>query len=121
MPSRKVEEILRNFRARFQPESSTPIPMALRQESPDVIYLSLYEEDRAPLEMPTPMMGFEPGAGDMSQLGGNDPGAMLDELLGASMGSGVTPPPELMGEAPAGPPGASPEGMPDLDALLGMM
>ena len=122
MPSPKVEEILRNFRARFQPERATPIPMALRQESPDVVYLSLYEADKGPLSMPTPMMGFEMGSTDMGQMGGSDPGAMLDELLGASMGTGVTPPPEMMGEAPPGPPGVPGEGeMPDLDALLGMM
>jgi hypothetical protein len=118
MPSRKVQQILENFRARFQPESAEEIPISLRQESTDVVFLALLEEDKSPMNMPTPLMGFEVGASAMQAPGG-DPGMMLDELLGASMGSGATPPPELTGEAPVGPPGEP--GAADIEALLGMM
>ena len=116
MPNRKVEEILRNFRARFQPEGGPVIPMALRQESSDVVYMSLYEPKRD--TMPSPMLGFEPNSGDEMMPAG-DPGAMLDELLGASMGSGATPPPELLAEPGAGP--QAPQAAPDLASMLGMM
>ena len=128
MPSSKVQSILRNFKAHFQTEEGVHIPMSLRQESTDVVFISLLEEDKPPFEMPTQMAGFEPDA-PMMPVGQEDPMAMLDELLGASgqatgadpmaMPSGGLPvAPGEPGGAPAAPLGAAPT---DLASMLGMM
>lgn len=123
MPSSKIQSIIRTFKAHFQAEEGAYIPMALRQESSDVVFVSLLEEDKPPFEMPGPMMGYEMDAPVMP-MGQEDPMAMLDELLGASGGAegmqGLDLPPGTPPGAP-GEPGAMPEGQPDLAAMMGMM
>lgn len=128
MPSRKVQSILRAFKAHFQTEEGVHIPMSLRQESTDVVFISLLEEDKAPYEMPTRMAGYEPDA-PMMPVGQEDPMAMLDELLGASEPLGGPEPmpvaPTALPAAPVAPGGAPAEpqaaGQPDLASMLGMM
>ena len=115
MPSRKIEELLRNFRARFQPEDSPTIPMALRQESADIVFTALHEPSQS--LMPTGVMGFEPGAGEMMPAGEDASlDSLMDELMGG-MGAAEMPQDAMAGlpggmmppgapQAVAGPPGA---------------
>jgi hypothetical protein len=118
MPSSKVDSVIRAFKAKFQSEQGVYIPMALRQESTDVVFVSLLEEDRPPFEMPGPMAGYEPDGQVMPQ-GQGDPMMMLEELLGASMeGAEGGMPPMQPGPAPGDP--AEPQGQ-DLAAMMGMM
>jgi hypothetical protein len=123
MPSSTIDSVIRAFKAKFQAEQGAYIPMALRQESSDVVFVSLLEEDRPPFEMPGPMAGYEVDAPQMPM--GQDPEMMLEELLGASMegaeGGGPQMPMEALLGDPMAPGGGSEGGQPDLASMLGMM
>lgn len=121
--SSKVDAVFRAFKSRFQSEQGIHIPMALRQESSNVVFVSLLEEDKPPFEMPGLMSGFEMERPAMPAM--QDPEMMLEDLLGASMENAEPQMPPMPMEAPPGAPAApgapSAGGEPDLAAMLGMM
>ena len=128
MPNAKISEVIRAFKTKFQSDRGAYIPMALRQESTDVVFRSLLEEDKPSFEMPGAMTGYEVDAPPMPTGQGRDPEMMLEELLGASLdGVGAESPPMPMQALPGDPaapqpgPAAPAGGQPDLAAMLGMM
>lgn len=122
MSNPRIKSVIQAFRTHFQSEQVN-VPLALRQESPDVIFTSLLEDDARPVAPPLPALGM---GGGMDAMGGmpmgmEDPMPMAQELLSASVASAGPgpqpgPPPPAPG-AQAAPGGA----MPDIEALLGMM
>lgn len=125
--NQRVAALIDQFRSHFRSEAPERIPAALRQESSNVLFVALLEDDKPPGAQLTPMlgpgmgrMGMQQGAGmDMGMAGmeqmlgmGADPMGMgmggapmgLDDLLGGAGGmpGGMAPAPG----APVGPPGA---------------
>lgn len=132
MPSQKIKMVLRAFRSHFETQQEN-IPMALRQESPDIVYTALLEDDNAPGAGPMPPMDFDMSMMDMNSLGGADPQGMVRQLLGASQPADDDPmaaaqaaatAPPMPGAAPGAPPGpAAPQGGPgaELASILSGM
>lgn len=126
MPSQKVKDVLRAFRHHFQ-QDAVDIPLALRQESPDIVYLSLLD-DPDPVERMTPMLGFDPSGETMPMPRGGDPVAELQGLLGAAglptealdqaQPPGGAPVPSGAAPTPSAPPAEEPEAGPDISAML---
>lgn len=125
--NQRVAALIDQFRSHFRSEAPERIPAALRQESSNVLFVALLEDDKGPDTQLTPMLdpgmgrmgmeqGMDMGMGGLEQmLGmGADPMGMgagmggapmgLDDLLGGAggMSGGMTPAPG----APVGPPGA---------------
>lgn len=134
MPNQKVKSVLKQFRARFQSDEAD-LPLSLRQESNEIIFRALLEDDESPMPPPTPMLGFSPESGDMGGMGGGSQQDMVQELLNASTPSNVLGPEQMAEEAPPPMPAGAPQGAPapqqaapgpqgganPLEDLLGMM
>jgi len=123
MPSKNVKNVLKVFRTRFRGEEAD-LPLSLRQESNEIIYTALLEDDESPMPPPTPMFGYSPEAGNVQGAAGPD---VVGELMRASMDAQPAPqpqaPPEPPGGAPApqqAPQGAPPGGNP-LEDLMGLL
>ena len=87
MARRVVSEIIDQFRARFQRQAGADVPLALRQDAPDVVFVSLLEEDKPPKPEDS-LLGLEGLSSLPPELpGGDGAGMTLDELLGASQPS----------------------------------
>lgn len=82
MASEKVREVLEAFRAHFMDAERARVPLALRQESPDVVFNSLLEEDKPHL----PTGGLLSSGLDPLEVPPEPPGApqSLDQLLAMS-------------------------------------
>jgi len=80
--SEKVREVLEAFRAHFMDAERARVPLALRQESPDVVFNSLLEEDKPHL----PTGGLLSSGLDPLEVPPELPGApqSLDQLLAMS-------------------------------------
>lgn len=110
MPSEKVKMVLRAFRANFETQQQD-IPLALREESPDIVFRSLLEDDEGPGAGPMPMMNFDAGLTTTDMLGGMNPQQTVRDLLGAAQPMDQDPmaaaAQAAVGQAgaPAGPPG----------------
>lgn len=128
MPSRKVQQLIDVFRNHFQEESGGTPPLALRQESTDVVFTALLEDDAPLTAGPSPLFIEEPmpGADPLGDLGAHfgpamagalgsqeGAGADLAAMLGMGGMEGAADPQAAAGAAPA----AGPEM--DLEALLG--
>lgn len=109
MASEKVREVLEAFRAHFMNAERARVPLALRQESPDVVFNSLLEEDKPHL----PTGGLLSTGLDPLEVPPEPPGApqSLDQLLAMSV-----PEEGLTGPQPPAP-GLTPD---DLIADLGV-
>lgn len=108
MPSQKIKMVLRAFRSHFETQQEN-IPMALRQESPDIVYTALLEDDSGPGAGPMPPMDFDASMMDMGSLGGEDPQGMVQQLLAASQPDQSDPMGAAQAAAAAPPlPGAAP-------------
>lgn len=126
MPSRKVQQLIDVFRNHFQEEAGGTPPLALRQESTDVVFTALLEDDAPLTPGPSPLFIEEsmPGADPLGDLGAHF-GPAMAAALGSPEGAGADLAAMLgMGgmEGAAGPqtaaePAAGPEM--DLEALLG--
>lgn len=130
MPSRKVKQLIDVFRNHFQEEAGGSPPLALRQESTDVVFVALLEDDAPVTPGPSPLIIEEPSLGGdplgelgahfgpaMAQaLGAQDgAGGDLAAMLGLDPAAGAAGPQAASGEAQEG-------GMPSgLDELLGGM
>ena len=130
MPSRKVQQLIDVFRNHFQEESGGTPPLALRQESTDVVFTALLEDDAPLTAGPSPLFIEEamPGADPLGDLGAHFGPAMAQALgsqegagadLAAMLGMGGMEPAAGAQEQPQAAPGAAPEA--DLSALLGGM
>ena len=119
MSNPRIKSVIKAFKTHFQSEQMD-VPLALRQESPDVIFTSLLEEDVSPVAPPMPALGM---GGDMMgmPMGGEDPMAMAQGLMSASVESTRPAPLGLPPEAAPAPPAAPGGAQPDIEALLGMM
>lgn len=98
MARRVVNEIIDQFRQRFQRNLDAQVPLALRQDAPDVVFSALLEDDK-PVNPEDSLLGAE-GLSELPQPlpGGMDTGMTIDDLLGASGGplgapSPLAPPP----------------------------
>ena len=111
-----VNQIIDEFRQRFQKDLNADVPLALRQEAPDVVFSALLEEDK-PVNPEDALLGAE----GLSELPPPLPGPSraentLDELLGLSQAPLEAPALDPMmgmgmpGEAPTAP--ASPLPLP---------
>lgn len=136
MPSKVTKDIIRQFKLHFQ-NAEVRIPLALRQESPDIVFHSLIEDDAGPMENPGPMIGYEPmGDMGMAESGGD----LASSLLGAATGQEASPgmpmapmplsAPQETQAAPQRPQGApqqaegqrqGPALPPDAEEILGML
>lgn len=92
MARQVVKDIIDQFRARFRGEVEAVVPLALRQEAPDVVFSALLEDDRRPEPEGGPL--FE-GAGLLEPPpplpGGGGADMTLDELLGAPQAPTAAP------------------------------
>lgn len=118
MPSKLAKDIMRQFKLHFQ-QAEVRIPLALRQESPDVVFHSLIENDDGPMESPGPMIGYEPmadarGFSDSFDAGIQDDSGLAGQLLEAagSPEGGATPPGMPMGVPQGAAPPQAPQGAP---------
>jgi len=111
--SEKVREVLEAFRAHFMNAERARVPLALRQESPDVVFNSLLEEDKPHL----PTGGLLSTGLDPLEVPPPPPGApqSLDQLLAMSVPEQGLADPGLTGPQPPAP-GLTPD---DLIADLG--
>jgi len=112
-----VNQIIDEFRQRFQKDLDADVPLALRQEAPDVVFSALLEEDK-PVNPEDALLGAE----GLSELppplaGPSRADVTLDELLGASQPALEAPTLDPMmgmgmGAAPAEAPMESPLPLP---------
>lgn len=117
------------------------MPLSMRQESTDIVFTALLEDDENPMAHIAPMAGYEPEGPGVAMQEKSTP-ELVDELMRASMDQTrpsqptvATPP---MGPREQGPQGApqqrqaAPQGAPqpqqgagpspaDLEALMGLM
>lgn len=129
MPSRKVKQLIDVFRSHFQEEAGGSPPLALRQESTDVVFVALLEDDAPVTPGPSPLIIEEPSLGGdpLGELGAHF-GPAMAQALGAQDGAGGDLAAMLGLEPSMGAPGApggpgAPEGdvqpPADLSELLG--
>lgn len=80
-----VLEIIEQFRSQFQGQVVAEVPLALRQEAPDVVFTALLEEDKPAQPLGGPLVG-DLGLSEVPPelSGGGGAQMTLDDLLGAS-------------------------------------
>lgn len=101
MPSDVVKQLIAQFRASFQGEAEFDLPISLRQESPDIVFKALLEDDENPMPPVTPLIGYDLGASDMPMdMSQSDFAGDLLETAGI--------PPEALGGLGAAPMGPDP-------------
>lgn len=98
MARRVVLDLIDQFRARFQREGAVEVPLALRQEAPDVVFTGLLEEDKPVMPEGGPLLSGLGLAETPAELppaldGGEGAGMTLDELIGLSGGPTEGPAP----------------------------
>lgn len=115
MASRKVKEIIRLFRAKFQGEEVN-VPVALRQESPDIVFSALQEERE---DAASPLDALMSGLGDPMQ---NTAGMPMDMQQGMGQMPGMQEQMMGMGDIPLNAQPSPTNSMsaqgPDIEALL---
>lgn len=118
MARKVVRDIIDEFRSRFQEQTQAEVPLALRQEAPDVVFSALLEDDKPAQPLGGPLMD---GLDDLelSEVPGALPGGMgagmdLDGLLGLSGGAGAPPMPNPLDALmdPMAQPGMAPPAAP---------
>jgi hypothetical protein len=99
MPKPRIKELMTSFMSHFRSDEAdeAPIPTALRHESPDVVFVSLLEDDAKMPATPSPVMPESHLGEGMPPL---DLGAVMQPDMGPGMGpeAGMPlPPDEMMG------------------------
>lgn len=138
MPSEKIRKIIEQFRASFQGDEFD-LPLSLRQESQDIVFTALLENDANPMPPVTPVLGYDmQGDKDLDVLPQEDMASEVmraanlpTEMIGAGEAVIPEPPRSPMGpEVPATQPGAPQQapaapqrasGASPLDDLMGLM
>lgn len=96
MPNERVQGLIDAFRSHFQRAEGSKVPVSLRQESSQVLFTSLIEEDANPMVSVMPMMPGDFGLS--SSPSGMPPG--MESLMGMGMDMAQnTAPPAPQGAA----------------------
>lgn len=121
MASERVKELINAFRAHFAGNTQGEVPVALQQESFDIVYTALLEDDPNPMPTPAPLMDtFTPTPPPSMGMGPAD--LDVKNLLNEALGGGEMGMPAEQPMAPQmAPQMEQPTAGPPLDLPPGMM
>lgn len=108
MASKRVKELINAFRNHFRGNTEGNVPAALQQESFDIVYTALLEDDENPMPTPAPLL--DTLALPMQPAGMGPADLDLNALLGEAIGTGQPEVQFPVPQAPAEP--DAPMGMP---------